>query len=290
MPLDVQVDDARAAAERLLLARVVADGRMPVLGADLAREQDELLRAHAVRVDVDDDLHAGLLEPAEPEVGHLDRVSLVGREDDAGVGQHRRGALPSLGMSSSCSASSVRAWPSASSRPSRSSASPRIASLTFSSSRRYESSSLELDALDAAVAPQLDHRDDAVPRVVEEERALAADRLQLVPVRQRGAAVERRDHVVREAQQPAEDPVGAGRPVPRLAVHATGSPPRRRDAADAVAADVHERAALDVGAQADVVHVVQRVRERGPDDAQLADRALRDELASAASSAGCGGT
>src|SRR5690348_3134946 len=68
---------------------------------------------------------------------------------------------------------------------------------------------LELDALDGAVAAQLDHGVDAVPGVVEEERSLAADRLQLVPLRQRGAAVERRDDVVREAQQPGERPVGA---------------------------------------------------------------------------------
>src|SRR5579864_9064114 len=53
---------------------------------------------------------------------------------------------------------------------------------------------LELDALDAAVPPQLDHRVDAVPGIVEEERALAADRLELVAVRQRRAAVEGGEH------------------------------------------------------------------------------------------------
>ena len=39
-------------------------------------------------------------------------------------------------VADACSASSARAWPTASSRPSRSSASPRAAALTFSSSRR----------------------------------------------------------------------------------------------------------------------------------------------------------
>src|ERR1700693_5627732 len=46
--------------------------------------------------------------------------------------------------------------------------------------------SLELDAFHAALAPQLDHRIDAMPGVVEEERSFAADRLQLVPVRKCG--------------------------------------------------------------------------------------------------------
>ena len=45
--------------------------------------------------------------------------------------------------------------------------------------------------------------------------------------------------------------------------------------AHAVAADVHQAAALDVGAQADVVRVVERVAEGRADDAQLADRAVR---------------
>ena len=39
---------------------------------------------------------------------------------------------------------------------------------------------LELDQLDLVVAAELDRRRVAVPRVVEEQRALAADRLELV--------------------------------------------------------------------------------------------------------------
>src|SRR5437868_688009 len=47
---------------------------------------------------------------------------------------------------------------------------------------------IEIDPLNASLAPELDARRDAVPRVVEEDRALAADRFQLVALRHRGAA------------------------------------------------------------------------------------------------------
>ena len=119
---------------------------MAVLGARLVREEHELLGADALRVHVDDDLQPDLVEASQPEVGHLDRLALGGREDDARLGEHRGGPLARLGarhsetgrpfVADSCSASSVRACPSASSRASRSASSPRIASLTFSSSSR----------------------------------------------------------------------------------------------------------------------------------------------------------
>src|SRR5207248_5505163 len=48
---------------------------------------------------------------------------------------------------------------------------------------------LDLDPLDTALAAELDHRHGAVPRIVEEERAFAADRLELVALDHRGAAV-----------------------------------------------------------------------------------------------------
>ncbi len=117
-----------------------------MLGADLPGEEDELLGAHALGVHVDHELQADLLETAETEVGHLDAGAFGRRQDDAGTRQERRGSLAGLGVghsvtgvplvADSCSASSVRACPSASSRPSRSCASPRIASLRFSSSSR----------------------------------------------------------------------------------------------------------------------------------------------------------
>ncbi len=124
----------------------VPDRGMAVLGAHLVREEDKLFRAHALRVHVDDDLQSRLLQTAEAEVGHLDRLALGGGEDDPRVGEHRRRTLACLSIrhsetgaplvADSCRASSVRACPSASSRPSSNSPSPRIASLRFSSSSR----------------------------------------------------------------------------------------------------------------------------------------------------------
>jgi hypothetical protein len=117
--VDPEHDTAAAAAERLLLARVVAHRRMAVLGAHLSREEDELLRAHALGVHVDDELKADLDESAEPEVRDLDLLLLCRRQDDARVREHRRRAGPGLGFRHSatgalvaadvCSASSARA-------------------------------------------------------------------------------------------------------------------------------------------------------------------------------------
>src|SRR5437667_7203172 len=122
---------------------------MPVLRAGLARQEHELLRADTLGVDVDDELQPDLVEPAEAEVGDLDLLALGVCENDPRLGEHRRRRLARLRFGQSrtaspvsaerCSASSARACPTASSRPSSSSALPSIASLTFSSSRRYES-------------------------------------------------------------------------------------------------------------------------------------------------------
>src|ERR671935_1562368 len=49
---------------------------------------------------------------------------------------------------------------------------------------------VEVDALDGAVAAQLDHRPARVPRIIEEERAVLADRLELVALRQDEAAAD----------------------------------------------------------------------------------------------------
>src|SRR5438105_2577033 len=79
-------------------------------------------------------------------------------------------------------------------------------------------SGLELDALDAGVAPHLDDGLLRVPRVVEEERALRPDRLELVALGQSGSAVEEREDVAGEAHRAGEDPVGPARPDELLAV------------------------------------------------------------------------
>ena len=75
-----------------------------------------------------------------------------------------------------------------------------------------------------------------------------------------------------------------------LAEHALGLAREQSRSADAVAADVHEAPAFYVGAEADVLGVVERVAEGGADDAQLADRAVADELGEPLPSGGCGGT
>ncbi len=72
LALGVEVDPAAAAAERLLLAGRPVEGRMQVLGAVLMREEDELLRADALGIDVGHELEPVVLEVGEAEVGDLD--------------------------------------------------------------------------------------------------------------------------------------------------------------------------------------------------------------------------
>src|SRR5258708_11965900 len=88
---------------------------------------------------------------------------------------------------------------------------------------------LDLDPLDPAVATELDPRDQAMPRVVDEERSVAADHLELVTLRHRGAAVERRDHAARETERACVHPVVPRRGEPRLHAH-----PRRHARAKAL--------------------------------------------------------
>src|SRR5262249_25822314 len=136
---------------------------------------------------------------------------------------------------------------------------------------------LELDPLNGSVAAPLDHRLVAVPRIVEEQRALAPDRLELVAIGERRGAVERGEHVAGEPQRAREGPVGACRPEPRLAPYALRLAAEQPGARDVVTPDVHQRAALDVRAQPNVLFVEQRIRERRPDQAQIADGAVGDE-------------
>ena len=64
-------------AHGLLLARVVADGRVPVLGQRLPRQQGDDLRRVPVRLHEGEDLGALALGVAEPEIGHLDPAALL---------------------------------------------------------------------------------------------------------------------------------------------------------------------------------------------------------------------
>src|SRR5262249_58185876 len=78
---------------------------------------------------------------------------------------------------------------------------------------------VELDSVHSPVASKLDHRHDAMPGIVEEERAVAPDRLELVTLGQGGPAVELSEDVARKAHRAGEDPVGAARPDELLPVH-----------------------------------------------------------------------
>jgi hypothetical protein len=74
--LEVQVHEAPATAERLLLAGSTVERRVAMLGAGLAGKHHELLGADTLGVDVDDDLQPRLLELREAEVGHFDAFAL----------------------------------------------------------------------------------------------------------------------------------------------------------------------------------------------------------------------
>ena len=115
----------------------------------------------------------------------------------------------------------------------RAAASPRRGSRRSCSraASRYESAGSSSIRSTSSAAPELDHRLAAVPGVVEEERALAAHHLQLVPIGHGGAAVEMREHVARKAHRAGENPVRAGLAEIGLAVDALGlacEEPRRR--------------------------------------------------------------
>src|SRR5262249_42190907 len=137
---------------------------------------------------------------------------------------------------------------------------------------------LELDPLDPIVPPQLDHRHPAMPGIVEEERSFGTDHLQLVPVGKAGPAVELRDHVAGEAQQPRKAPARTGRANGLLPVEALRLPGGRAGAAYAVPADVHEAAAVELRTEPEVARVVEGVAERRADDAQVTDGAAAHEL------------
>src|SRR5919201_1478044 len=121
---------------------------------------------------------------------------------------------------------------------------------------------VELDPLEVAVPAQLDHGDTAAPRIVEEDRALLADHLQLVSLGQSETGVELRDHAVWEGQRASEheiDPACTGHLLRGDALRLACQKP---EAADAVAADVHQRPAVDLWKQPDVVRASGREAER----------------------------
>ena len=139
-----------------------------------------------------------------------------------------------------------------------------------------------------AGAAQLDHRGARMPRVVEPEDAVGACHFELVASRQIEAAVDRREHVAGEAQQPGEAHVDAVAAPNLLRVHRERLAREQPGGAHAVAADVHQRAALERRLQAHVAGPLEQERERRPDQAQLAD--LAPAARRAAAPAGGGAT
>ena len=87
------------------------------------------------------------------------------------------------------------------------------------------------------------------------------------------AGRELRDEAAREVEEPREPDVDAGRAGQGDAVHdvgfLAGDEPRPTDA---VAADIHERAAIEIGPQPDVGRPFLDVAERGPDRLECPDR------------------
>src|SRR2546427_6188836 len=136
----------------------------------------------------------------------------------------------------------------------------------------------EFDPLDPSLTAELYARHLAVPRIIEEERALAADGFQLVALRHGGTAVEEGHHGASEPEHAGEDPVGPRRSEPSLAVYPLPLAAKEARPADGVTTDIHQPATIEVRAQADVVLVMERVAECGADEPQLADRPFVDEL------------
>ena len=76
---------------------------------------------------------------------------------------------------------------------------------------------------------ELDHRTWQCHGIVEEQGALAADRLELVAVARAVAQSKTCEHVSGEAQGRRRQPVGAGGAVPGVGETDSGSPPRSRE-------------------------------------------------------------
>src|SRR3979490_1509950 len=66
---------------------------------------------------------------------------------------------------------------------------------------------IERDPLDPSRAAELYPRHFAVPRIIEEQRPLAADGLQLVALGHRGTAVEHGHHTAQEPEHAGEDTI-----------------------------------------------------------------------------------
>ena len=106
---------------------------------------------------------------------------------------------------------------------------------------------------------------------------LFADGFHALAIGQRERGVELGDDIVREAERPVEVDVDPGRADDLLAVDPLGLASEQARAADAVAADVHQRTAVEVGRQPHVADLGQREAERRADVVEPSDRAVLDE-------------
>ncbi len=130
----------------------------------------------------------------------------------------------------------------------------------------------------ACAAAQLDPRRHAVPRIGEVEAGLLTDDLQVEAIVEDQPAVEVGDHVAGEPHPAAEGDVDAVTANHLHAAHELRLAGQQPRCAHAVAADVHQRASLQIGAQAHVSRIVEVEAEGGADEPQAADRAGPDEL------------
>src|SRR5260370_10721309 len=114
----------------------------------------------------------------------------------------------------------------------------------------------DLDPLDAVLAAHLDHPNAAMPGIVEEQRALLAYDLELVAGRERQPRIEMPEDVVAKAHRRGERDVDTLAADHLLGADALGLAGDQPGATDAVAADIHQRSALESGAEAGVRRVV----------------------------------
>ena len=146
------------------------------------------------------------------------------------------------------SASIARAWPSASSRPSSGGASPRTAADMFSTSSRYGF------AASTAIRSTPSWRRSSITGSTQchgssrNSVALVADDLELVAHGLLEADVEVRKHVAGEAHRRRHRDVDAVAAGHLLGEHALGLAGDQSRAAHAVAAEIHQRAAVEARA------------------------------------------
>jgi hypothetical protein len=128
--------------------------------------------------------------------------------------------------------------------------------------------------------PQLDPGPGDVPRVVDKQAASLSDQLEFVAERENEAAVEVREDAIREAQRGCKDDVDAALADYPIGLNRDRFAAERPYRVHAVAADVHQGAAVELRIEpcvAGPVHCGELEAERGPDDARPPDRALCEQ-------------